>query len=160
MYGSGLSKGSQIPSLSLTPIPLPPCCKVRAAVSENGHFLHLSLCSETLPQFHLLDKKSKPKEQLSDEKKQQFPPLFFPPQCHQCLSTVRKPRTSSAWRQLPFQLSLNLSCLQEAVLALSTPDHRRRAPHSPAPCSSGGEPPLLSCCNPAQEGDGISLWVV
>lgn len=90
MYGSGLSKGSQIPSLSLTPVPFPPCYKVRAAVSENGHFLLLSLCSETLPQFHLLDKQSKPKEQLSEEKKQQFPPLFFPPQCHQCFIHCQK----------------------------------------------------------------------
>lgn len=49
--------------------------------------------------------------------------------------------------------------MQEAVSALTTPDHRRRAPLSPAPCRSGGEPPLLSCCNPAQEGEGTSLWV-
>lgn len=158
MYGSALRKGSQIPSLSPTPIPLPPCCKVKAAVSENGHFLHLSLCSEILPQFHLLDKQSKTKEQLSDEKKR-FPPLFPTP-----VPPVFYPLSESLeLLQLGGSFHFRLTWIWPACKRLC----QLWAPQT----TGGGHPSLLPladpegthpCCPAAtlpRKGEGTSLWV-
>lgn len=112
-------------------------CNVKAAVSENSHFLCPSLCTENFPLFHLLDKQTSPRNSFRMRRNSNFYLSFS----HPSASSVRKLRTSSAWKQLPFQLYLNPSCLQEAVLALSTADHRSRAPHSAAPLGSAGEPP-------------------
>lgn len=153
----GMKLWSWISTPSLSPIPLPPCCKVKAAMSENGHFLCLSLCSEIFPPFHLLDKHSKPKEQLSDEKKQQFLPLFFPFQCHQFLTQSESPEIFS-WE------AASISDLPGSVLparGCAGSEHPRAQEEGPLSYPLQlwrGEP--LSCCNPAQEGAGLSLWLV
>lgn len=63
----------------------------------------------------------------------------------------RKATTSSAWSQLLFQIYLYLSCLPEAVVALRGCSHYFKG---------GRQAAALSCFNPAQEGNCLSLWAV
>lgn len=131
---------SWISNPSLSPIPLPPCCKIKAVMSENGHFLCPSLCSEIFPPSHLLDKQSKPRNTFQMRRNSNFYFSFSHPSATSFLSS-QKAQSSFSWEAASISDYLDLCCLQEAVLALSTPEHRRRDP-SRAPCSSGGE----SCC--------------
>lgn len=156
MYGSGWSKGSHIPSPSLSPIPLPPSAKSRLQWMRMAISYAFLSAWKFFHYFIFWISRASPRNSFQMTRNSNFYLSFSHPSITSILSTVRKPRTSSAWKQLPFQIYLNPSCLQEAVLALGTPDHRRRTPHCPAPCSSEGSHP---CC-PAQEGDGISLRVV
>lgn len=92
--------------------------------------------------------RASPRNSFQMRRNSNFDLSFFPTPVLPVFYPVGKPRTSSAWKQLPFQIYLNPPCPQEAVLALSTPAHRRRAPHSPALAVLPGSHP----CNPAQEG--------
>lgn len=151
-YGSGWSKGSWIPSPSLSPIPPPPSAKSKLQWVRTDISYALLSAQKFSHYFTFWISRASPRNSFQMRRNSNFYLSFSHPSATSVLSGQK------AGSKLPFQIYLDLSCLQEAVLALSTPEHRRR---DPLPCPLQpwrGE--LLSCCNPAQEGDCMSLWAV